>query len=75
MAEAMLQRIHPLNIIHRKNPFGIVTISIGLKCVSAHESTDLQTIYKLAEEALYEAKQAGRNRFLTVDRPPDFDQK
>jgi diguanylate cyclase (GGDEF)-like protein len=47
---------------------GRITVSIGLAHASA--STDFQTLYRMADEALYEAKRQGRNRVVIAGHPP-----
>ena len=40
-----------------------ITVSIGIAVVSKLEGTEVKRLFKLADEALYEAKGAGRNCF------------
>lgn len=57
------QSVEDLNIVHLENlPLKKLTISIGLVYVSASEEFDLKRIYKRADQALYLAKERGRNR-------------
>jgi diguanylate cyclase (GGDEF)-like protein/PAS domain S-box-containing protein len=65
-ADKTLGAIRELKIKHEKNPPGIVTVSIGLRIVKADDSDDVESIYKKADHALYEAKQAGRDRFTAA---------
>jgi len=44
----------------------VVTVSIGLAVMEPGEPVEFETLYRQADEALYRAKAAGRNR---VDRP------
>ncbi len=54
--------------IEEARPTGIpITISLGLS-VASGEDVAYETLFKAADEALYEAKRAGRNR--TVVAPP-----
>ncbi|MNP86566.1 putative diguanylate cyclase YcdT [compost metagenome] len=41
--------------------FGILTVSIGVACVQVGDTGE-EDIYKLADDALYQSKAAGRNR-------------
>jgi len=65
MAERLRQTIEGLNIPHEKNhPGRLVTISCGLMVLPAGKNVDIDTdaIYRMADAALYQAKEAGRNR-------------
>jgi diguanylate cyclase (GGDEF)-like protein len=50
---------HPDN-----HPFGVITISIGLAGLHAGARADLPSLIAKADQALYEAKRAGRNRVV-----------
>ncbi|MDP9140187.1 MAG: GGDEF domain-containing protein [Pseudomonadota bacterium] len=76
-AEAFLASIvsetKSLEIENIKAPLGVLTCSVG--AVIAKTSTPLSTLYKLADECLYQAKADGRNtfRFRQVDDPGSQD--
>jgi diguanylate cyclase (GGDEF)-like protein len=62
MAAQINSTIYNLNILHEKSnisPF--VTVSIGIHVVRCGVSDDFNTLYRLADEALYAAKKNGRN--------------
>jgi len=62
-AKNLCQKVEDLNIEHLENlPSKKLTISIGLVYVSPDEAFDLKRIYKQADQALYLAKDRGRNR-------------
>lgn len=51
-----------LNIPHEKNPpHGVVTVSIGAACFQKAED-EIRFLFRQADELLYRAKSAGRNR-------------
>ena len=57
--------------IEQLRPLGIsVTISLGLSAGSG-EQVDYNTLFKAADEALYEAKRTGRNRVADASTTPD----
>jgi diguanylate cyclase (GGDEF)-like protein len=64
-AERLRQSIEDLNIVHEKNePFGKVTLSIGLAAFTATAADQVDENLKRADDALYEAKGTGRNRVV-----------
>lgn len=50
-------------IEHKQSPFARITISMGISHLSPMELTDEKNFLKAADQALYEAKGAGRNRY------------
>lgn len=57
--------IENLNIEHLTSKVSNhITISIGIKLVSPSEDLKVDEIYKLADNALYEAKDSGRNKTI-----------
>ncbi len=55
--------ISALNIKHEYSPHnGIVTVSVGVSAIFPSNDTSAISLISLADEALYEAKVAGRNR-------------
>jgi diguanylate cyclase (GGDEF)-like protein len=55
--------------VERTRPLEIpVTMSVGISAASG-EGVDYETLFKAADEALYEAKRGGRNRVVTARTP------
>jgi diguanylate cyclase (GGDEF)-like protein len=61
VAEEIRSGIEALGIPHPDNVAGVVTVSLGV-AFSSRGAGDAQSIFDLADQALYEAKDAGRNR-------------
>jgi diguanylate cyclase (GGDEF)-like protein len=68
IAERIRNAIANLDIVHASSEFGRVTASIGFATWDperdADEQTDAAKVIKAADEALYHAKAAGRNKVL-----------
>ena len=64
IVEQIKNTIQALKIPHSESNYGVITISLGLAIttvgVKCHSSS---TLYQMADEALYQAKQSGRNRY------------
>jgi diguanylate cyclase (GGDEF)-like protein len=55
-------------IPHPSSPTGIVTFSIGAACVQPRADRHPEGLIQLADEALYAAKERGRDRTVIMDR-------
>lgn len=63
LANKLKNNIENLYIEHNKNSSSdYLTVSIGIKTIEYTNILDYEEIYKLADDALYKAKKAGRNR-------------
>jgi diguanylate cyclase (GGDEF)-like protein len=61
LAETLRSAVENLQLTHPDSPHGIVTISAGVAL--SHAETDTpDTLYARADQALYDAKDKGRNR-------------
>jgi two-component system chemotaxis response regulator CheY len=68
--ERMRSGIERLSTPHEKSPRGVLTISAGLAILDPNELRSANEVLKEADEALYQAKQLGRNRVeLAVSQP------
>ena len=57
--------LEALSIEHTKNnPYDICTVSMGAVCCNNTDGLDFSKIYKMADDALYEAKASGKNRVI-----------
>jgi two-component system cell cycle response regulator len=60
--ERMRSGVMKLAIPHTGSPSGVLTISGGVAVLDPGQSTSASAVLKAADEALYRAKQLGRNR-------------
>jgi diguanylate cyclase (GGDEF)-like protein/PAS domain S-box-containing protein len=70
-AEELRERVSQLNVPFRGQLVGRVTLSVGVAAYPEHGLTR-EALMRAADQALYEAKQAGRNRTVAagVEREP-----
>ena len=61
LGEDIRAAVEALGIEHADSPRGVVTVSIGVATVAPGQHPDTQDLLRLADEALYSAKRAGRN--------------
>lgn len=62
-AEQYRNTVENLRIHHtQNNPNTFITISVGVATLQAHTHDDVSTLLKAADDALYQAKNQGRNR-------------
>lgn len=71
VAERIRAAIYGLAIPHVRSPAGVVTLSLGIACQEPGSAVDEQRLIALADAALYEAKQSGRNRSAMAKASPD----
>ena len=68
VSEHARQAMYDCNVEHSGNPpFNRVTLSMGLMILDPTQEYIIEEIYKYADEALYRAKENGRNRIETHD--------
>ncbi|EAT11963.1 GGDEF domain-containing protein [Bermanella marisrubri] len=61
VANRILKRVSSLGILNEETPFGVVTLSAGIACVTPTAKDRLVNFQSHADDALYEAKAKGRN--------------
>ena len=63
VASLINEMMRSLNIPHERSPAAShVSVSIGIYVVQCDDSNDIDSLYNMADEALYIAKKDGRNR-------------
>lgn len=62
VARRIQDRLSQENIPHQTSPWGRVSVSIGIATATGSELDQLQGLIEAADQALYNAKSAGRNR-------------
>ncbi|MEG0858645.1 MAG: diguanylate cyclase [Pseudomonas sp.] len=62
VAQHILDHLSQQNILHAASPSGRVSVSIGVASAMGGELERWQTLIEAADQALYTAKAAGRNR-------------
>jgi diguanylate cyclase (GGDEF)-like protein len=64
MAEALRATVQALDIAHPQSSYGHVTLSLGVAVVRPSYPSDADQLLRHADQALYAAKAAGRNRAM-----------
>jgi len=69
VARALVEAVSGLDIPHAGSPStGRVTVSVGVAAVDAAREASYETAIRLADRALYLAKEQGRDRCVVLDR-------
>ncbi|HEX2556243.1 MAG TPA: diguanylate cyclase [Microvirga sp.] len=66
VAEGVRAAVEGLNLVHPGSPGGTVTASIGVASLQPSMDEAATTLLNRADQALYEAKRAGRNRIVSA---------
>lgn len=68
LAQRMCQGVQALGLPHAASPTAdVVSISMGMICTQVHNAAQWDAALLAADQALYQAKQQGRNRVCTAD--------
>lgn len=70
LAERLRARVEGESIEHPGTPSERVTVSVGAATVEPRQDLRPEDLVAAADEALYRAKRAGRNRVVVADRVP-----
>jgi diguanylate cyclase (GGDEF)-like protein len=62
-AETLREEMRELQLVYDGKPLGPVTVSMGVACFPEH-GRQREQLLQAADAALYEAKNAGRNRVV-----------
>ena len=68
-AETLRQRVKSLALEHRGTPLGPISISLGVAVFPIH-AEDAESLFRRADQALYEAKNAGLERVVVAQSAP-----
>ena len=71
IAQKMCERIAALGLVHAASSYGIVTVSIGIGALIPDATNSPELLIRLADDALYQAKRAGRSRAVLAAATAD----
>lgn len=66
LCEEILRDVKALGIEHKMSNFEVVTLSIGIAMINANGKISKEHLIDLADQALYQAKSAGRNTYMIL---------
>jgi diguanylate cyclase (GGDEF)-like protein len=73
IAETVLMNVRRLDEPHPSSEYGIVTVSVGVATTLPAQGAESASLITLADAALYDAKQSGRNQIRESNvSAPDF---
>lgn len=73
VAERLQKRVERARIAHEGMASGIVSVSVGIGKTDDAARTSLDELFEVADRALYQAKDRGRNRYVVATCAPDVD--
>ena len=69
-AEQLRQATMQINVQHRRQTLGAITVSVGVATFPMHASSG-DELMRAADAALYAAKRQGRNRVVVAGEAPE----
>jgi diguanylate cyclase (GGDEF)-like protein len=73
VAQLIIERLQQANIVHPTSPVARVSLSIGIAAARGSRLDPAHGLIESADQALYQAKTAGRNRFMASRAQRLFD--
>ncbi|MDP5255458.1 MULTISPECIES: diguanylate cyclase [unclassified Vibrio] len=67
ICQRMLERVASTAIDHQSSPLKHITLSIGACTITPESEVKMESLIQLADERLYQAKQAGRNQLSLLE--------
>jgi len=64
IAESLREKVEKARISHKVSPIGFVTVSCGVASLKPSMQDRLEDFINMADQALYKAKNAGRNKVI-----------
>ena len=69
VAEQLIDAIERIDIPHPQSPIGRITVSIGIATLICSNEGNATMLLEAADQAMYRAKELGRNRHETTGAP------
>jgi diguanylate cyclase (GGDEF)-like protein len=73
VAQLIIERLQYANIAHPDSPVARVSLSIGIVAARGPQLDPVSALIECADQALYQAKTAGRNRFMRFAAQPSIE--